>query len=557
MLLLALGALLVGCGSGAAHGGAAADTAAPVDLAADLAVGTDTAAPADLTADLSAGTDTAAPADAPADTGDPPAEEDVSPARDALPAGDTPTVADAAAAADGSADGGPGGDTAGGCLAAAATPAELYDLAALRDPATLDLEILRSWNDGFPSVRVFEVRYTSYQVDGCAQSPVRIEAYVALPLRSVGAADSLPGLIVAHGLGGSADAGAAAGPARALGVVALAYSGPGQGASEGRGSDPDHLFDTRTDPRASWFWEHAVAAMRGLTVLEQWPEVDATRLAMVGYSGGAVATLMVNGLDSRLDAAAPVSGTGHLDRAARATPTPGWEAQLLHAMTPPRTPDSPEWAEYVRWLDPANYLGTAHGAVFLIDGAQDQFFPLTSLTATFDDLVAGGGTHRLLAIKDWDHGVLAVLNEEGGRIATDALRYWLRHQLGLGGATDGLVPQPRVDALVPWTCVDPATPPFVWDCAAVQASLDAPSPYTVSDVRLHWTADALTILSWNLREDNGVWRAEVGGLDGRTADGLVYWVEFGFRIGLSGPVVRVSSRPHLPAGFVPNILPMP
>ncbi|MCB9742273.1 MAG: prolyl oligopeptidase family serine peptidase [Alphaproteobacteria bacterium] len=436
-------------------------------------------------------------------------------------------------------------------------PLDLWDMAALGDPGTLDVEVLsteRVW-EGFTQVEVSELRYTAWESEACALNPVRIEAYLAVP---VGASAALPGLVVAHGLGGEASPGAASTPAAELGVVALAYSGPGQGASEGTGSTSDHLFDTVPHPRNSWFWEHAAAAIRGLTLLESLPEVDPARLAMTGYSGGGVATLMVNGVDARVQAAVPVSAVGSLDSAARATPVPGWEYDLLQDMSPARTPDDAEWQAYLRWLDPINYAPTAHGPTLLINGAQDEFFPIDSTRATLDALQAAQPEARLLSIKDWDHGWYALFNDEEPAAWTrDALTWWMQGHLGLDSSVSAALPMPQVDALIAWTCLYDNWYPY--SCAAVQASLSAPTGYSVESARFHFSADnALTFATWNLQESNGVWQAEIGTLDGSVYgdQNLVYFVEFELSSGWLGQTIRLSSAPHIPPGFSPNIIPI-
>ena len=436
---------------------------------------------------------------------------------------------------------------------------DLWDMPFLTDASTLDLEVVATWTEGFPPTQITELRYTSYEVSDCTVHPIRVEAYVAMPLSAVGSDGALPGVVKAHGLGGSADANAAAGPARELGVAVLAYSGPGQGLSEGTGSTPDHLFDTIPDPRASWFWEHAVAGIRGLSVLATLPEVDPGRLGMTGYSGGSVATLMVNGVDPRVEAAVPVSACGYMDLAAAATPVPGWQANLLAAMTEPQTPASPLFAAYVDYLDPKNYLATAQGETLLINGAQDEFFPIHSFTLTFDGLGGGAAGHRVLVIKDWDHGPLAMLygTEEVEAKTLPTLGAWFRRVFGLDAAVAELPPMPQV-TVEPWTCLDPDTW-LVWDCALAGLTLSAPTGYEIEAAALHWSVDGLTYFSWNLQDQGaGLWAAEVGALDGATAGGLVYFAEVELGAGgLFGPSFWLTSRPHIPEGFVPEIIPMP
>ncbi|MCB9745159.1 MAG: hypothetical protein H6740_21400, partial [Alphaproteobacteria bacterium] len=210
------------------------------------------------------------------------------------------------------------------------------------------------------------------------------------------------------------------------------------------------------------------------------------------------------------------------------------------------------------WLDPINYSPTAHGPTLLINGAQDEFFPIDSTLATLTALQAVEPETRLLTIKDWDHGWYALFNsEQPAEDASNALAWWLQAQLGMRSAVSEPLPMPQVDALIAWTCLFDDWYPY--DCAAVQASLDAPTGYDVEAVRFHFSADnALTFATWNLQEANGVWQAEVGTLDGTVYgdQNLVYFVEFELSTGWLGQTIKVTSAPHVPPGFSPNILPI-
>ncbi len=438
-------------------------------------------------------------------------------------------------------------------------PEDAFDLDRLRDPSTLNLQILSTSQqvetvDFVPvTVRVQAVRFDSYEFEGCVEQVVSLEAYIATRSDAVGEAGQHPGLVVAHGLGGSASEGAAATPAAEIGAVVLAYSGPGQGASEGTGSTPDHVFDTAVDPRNSWFWGHAAAAIRAATVLQTLDEVDDDRLGMTGYSAGAVAALMAGGLDARFAATAPVSGTGHLQLAIDATPQPGWQADLLAAMTPPRDKHSAEWINYERWLDPRHFLGSTAGDVLLVDGAQDEFFPLPSAVATMDDLNATGGEHRLLTILNWDHGWFALFNGDSAAVdAAAAVNAWLAGRLGTDPELEPVPPQPTVDSLDEFLCPLP--------CTRVQATVPEVPGYAVAGVTFAFGLDGLSYATWNLQDEgNGAWGAYVGTLDPSLRGDVVSWIEVRYGVDFLGlpvaPFFKNTSIPTFPAGFSPTILP--
>ena len=439
-------------------------------------------------------------------------------------------------------------------------PRDLWDLDVIRDADTLDVEVVETIAtvvtvDLLPvSVEVRWIRFTSWDVEECEAKPIRVEAYLALPLDAVGEAGTLPGLVVAHGLGGLATAGAASVPAAELGVAALAYSGPGQGLSEGLASTPDHLFDTVPYPQDAWFWGHATAAMRGLSVLETLPEVDSSRLGMTGFSGGGVATLTVSGVDDRVTTAVPVSASGHMDLAIAADPVPGWQYDLLQSMGVPLDETSEAWQSFMDWLDPSNFSPGSHADTYLICGTQDEFFPITSVGATYDDLQASGRTNRLLSIVDWDHGWFALFNgDDAAAWTASGIRHFFGQAWGTGsiyGDLD-LVPQPEITALTPALCPT--------DCTFVEADVPAADGWVPSDVRIRYSVDGLTYFFWNLQSTGGDdWSALAGTLPGTAIDDLVWFLDVTYGQDAFGvpvaPYVRVTTPPHVPPGWSPLIL---
>ena len=434
----------------------------------------------------------------------------------------------------------------------------LLDRADLRDPATLDVQVLstKTVTRGGRSVRVQELRFTSWESEACELRPVRIEAWVAMRASQVGQAGSVPGLVVAHGLGQFADENAATGPAAEHGVVTLAYSGPGQGGSEGWGSVPDHLFDTLHTVRDSWLWEHAAAAMRGITLLSTLPEVDTSRLGMTGYSGGSVATLMVAGVDHRLAVSIPVSATGFMDLAVQAHPVPGWQVDLLADMQPPRTLHDPEWQRFVDHLDPKHFIPTTQAATLLINGAQDQFFPITSMQATHDALRAANPANRALTLVNWDHGWFALFSGDGPIQAAEASTgAWLRHHFGLSGGPAALPPEPQLVSITDQLCG--STP-----CARIEAFLPS-SPYTVVSAKASTSVDGHGYLEFDLSEAGGVpggtrYTHDVPWVSAAEYDTSrqVWFVTFRLRQGLLGAVFSITSPISLPPGFVPVLLPI-
>lgn len=71
---------------------------------------------------------------------------------------------------------------------------------------------------------------------------------------------------------------------------------------------PKQLFDDREHPKNNNWYLLTIGCRRGLTFLEQQPEVDPQRLGVHGYSMGGNLTMYVAGTDRRVKAAVPAVG---------------------------------------------------------------------------------------------------------------------------------------------------------------------------------------------------------------------------------------------------------
>lgn len=489
----------------------------------DAAV-TDTPAPDRAPLDVLASDRTMASDDAPSDLG--------------LP--DGPSVAPDALAA----------DTPAPPVDAPAPP--LFDLSLIRDPATADCAydaprtVLR---DGVP-VQVTPMRYRSWEsVDGVLV-PITIRAYAA---RRADASGALPGVVLAHGLGGSSDQGQAAGLAARIGTVVIAYTGPGGGTtpentSEGHGAGAAmgyRLFDVTRDPRGTWFWGHIVAAMRGLTCLEARPDVDRRRLGVTGFSAGGVATLVTAGVDDRVRAAVPLSGTLAWDRATRSPNA--WQHALLRLAG--LTTASPEWS---RLLDTVASLDRVRGTsaqVLMVDGTTDEFFPLTAFDATWEALPAD--RRRISLAANFDHGCFALsgiepranIEERADLRAGGAQRMWFGHWFGTDPDVARVPAQPTMT-------VTPVGPGSLV-AAAVDESVGS---LDVEQVKVWWSGDrAFAFGSVDLRRTApGVWGAATA--FGVSDDSVMYVdVQYRSRALLDPLRFSLSSRPMLAASLVPTI----
>jgi len=363
---------------------------------------------------------------------------------------DASASVDGDAAGSDAADGG-GAEVATDAVASGASP--VWDLALLQDPVAAGCAFTDKHPvyQGLAALDAWKVKYTGLEFKGGKLQPIAIRGFAARP--SGGA--KLPGVVVAHGLGGMSKEGHATELAARLGMFVLAYTGPGGGdapdnSSEGDGAQFNKgykMFDVLADVRGSWFWGHAAAAMRAATCLQHRPDVDATKLGITGFSAGGVISLLVAGHDPRVGAAAPMSGTLAW---AKATESPkAWQHALLAEAG--LSIASAEWQKLqADLIAPAAALAGAKAQVLMLNGTTDEFFPLSAHLATFSALPGAG--HRTSLAANFDHGCYAItgieskaaiearakLRAEGGQ------KMWFSHWLGGDGAFSYLPLPPQV-----------------------------------------------------------------------------------------------------------------
>jgi cephalosporin-C deacetylase-like acetyl esterase len=421
-----------GCGtSGPAASGsfAAADATGP-DAAFDVGLATD-ARPADVgaSADSAANAtplpDAASTADTPVDSIDDP---------------DSVTVP---------------ADVAGAALAAAdadipAPPAVVWDLALIADSAAANCQFTNAhtvFKDG-QLIQVWALAYTGYEVEAGELKPIPIHAFAARPPGN----GVLPGVVQGHGLGGHAEEKDAVALAARLGVFVVAYTGPGGGTAPDNTSggksagaaDGAKMFDTLQDVRGSWFWGHATAMQRGLTCLTTRPDVAKDKLGVTGFSAGAVASLLVAGVDPRVKAAVPLSGTLAWEVATQAPKA--WQHTLLQKAG--LTIASPAWQKLMTGLiQPTPALLQAKAKILMVNGTTDEFFPLTAYVATFSAIPSGDARTSLAA--NFDHGCYKLTGGESAKTIEDRAtiraeggqKMWFSHWFQMA-AKYAYLPQP-------------------------------------------------------------------------------------------------------------------
>jgi dienelactone hydrolase len=270
-----------------------------------------------------------------------------------------------------------------------------FDLAAARAP-DLDARFAPR-QQASPTVTLEEISFlsTQWQPDGSAR-PVRLHGALARPVHP----GKRPAVLVAHGLGAQADASTAVDVARNLDVVALAISAPGVGGSEGQPvtfQDPRPMFATVPDVRGSWLYAYVFGLLRAVTLLDNLPDVDG-HVVINGTSMGGIAALIANGVDPRVSGILVMSASGGL----RAAAAEGSWLRTLIAASGGLSIDDRGPRAFFRAFDPLAYARSQHGPVYLLSGAQDEFFPMDQVLRTFRALEIPRKSLALLP--DYDHG---------------------------------------------------------------------------------------------------------------------------------------------------------
>ena len=221
-------------------------------------------------------------------------------------------------------------------LAADAMPQSVKELWADFDPSAdaLEIELIREWKeDG----GVF--RHVRYLIGHFKGKPARMAAIYGFP---EGTKEKLPAVMHIHGGGQRAflhEVKLLVG--RGYAALSVNWGGSGTGKPPFNASEKSELGDPNTDwgavdpsqlnvqgyftllPGPGQFFEDrehpknnnwyllTLGCRRGLTFLEQQPEVDPQRLGVHGYSMGGNLTMYVAGTDGRVKAAVPgVGGQG-------------------------------------------------------------------------------------------------------------------------------------------------------------------------------------------------------------------------------------------------------
>ncbi len=226
-------------------------------------------------------------------------------------------------------------------------PTNLDELWGDYDPRKepLETQVVREWQEGDVTIR--HVLFTIGTFKGKTSRMAAFYGFVKSDKK-------VPGILQVHGGGQHASLDAVVENARnGYACLSINWGGnPMEGAKDG---DPntdwgavdatqrhnDHYSGGKSDlktldsidsPRNNNWFLLVLAARRGLTFLEQQPEVDPERLGVTGHSMGGKITVDVAGIDKRVKAAVPsCGGTGSLTGKLSGMPGAGLGAKTTDA----------------------------------------------------------------------------------------------------------------------------------------------------------------------------------------------------------------------------------
>lgn len=252
------------------------------------------------------------------------------------------------------------------------------------------------------------VRSLFYAGEPYSGKPTRVFAYYASPATLAGkpaGAEKYPGVVLIHGGGGTAfREWAELWSKRGYAAIAMDLAGyrPLEGKNPHARENRERLADGGPDqgddekfgsigkaPTEQWPYHAVAAAIRAHSLLQSFPEVDASRTAATGISWGGYLTCIVAGVDSRFKAAVPVYGCGFLhDNSA-------W-LDRLNKMSPE------ERKRWVELWDPSRYLPAVSMPILFVNGTNDFAYPLDSYMKSFD--VVPGDSKQLCVTVNMPHG---------------------------------------------------------------------------------------------------------------------------------------------------------
>ncbi|MDA1193534.1 MAG: acetylxylan esterase, partial [Candidatus Poribacteria bacterium] len=427
-----------------------------------------------------------------------------------------------------------------------AAPDMIWDLEWAKT-APLEVEITDEQvvEHGGKTLIAREFTYFSHEWDG---ERIRIAGHLAMP---VAAKESpLPGFIMVTSAMSDAKNTAAT-----TNTITLAIDRVGEGGSTGPRDAPGGVYETwlaidpPTDPRNSWMYHYVMSAVRAVTYLSSLEEVRGDRIGVTGVSRGGICSLLTSAVDDRIALSMPIAATG--DFANTVQYEHNWVSLLVLAPTG-RDENSEAWKRFVQYYDPVNYLDQLHGFVWIVIGAQDEFFPITSAAAMVEAANDRDSNRRIEIIVDGDHGYYG---SDAGHYDTynNGVEMWTRIAMNLNAGIRHVLHGDAPSRL-------PKTPFFALGPnpreGRVTFSVAYPRPGEgIISVELMLSVDgAWTFKRYPMqKQDPQTGSGYHVGLEIEPTSNIAAFVEIQYQD--DAGVFFLTSAPHLSDGFTPRIRP--
>ncbi|MBD3422037.1 MAG: prolyl oligopeptidase family serine peptidase [Chitinivibrionales bacterium] len=185
-----------------------------------------------------------------------------------------------------------------------------------------------------------------------------VQAHYSLPHNASG---PVPAMVLVHGATCNADSGWVKHWVD-RGYAAIAMDLNGRHVSYGRYWDAENWdAGEEMNYKDTWYYYATAAVMRANSFLRSRPEIDTTRIGVIGISWGGWLTSIVAGADTRFDLAIPVYGCG-----------------FIHENSKWITPDPITSPSYINIFDPKNHLPQATMPMLWVSGTTDCCYPADS-----------------------------------------------------------------------------------------------------------------------------------------------------------------------------------
>ncbi|MFW9997841.1 MAG: acetylxylan esterase [Candidatus Odinarchaeota archaeon] len=255
------------------------------------------------------------------------------------------------------------------------------DKDTMTDSSTLNIEwASQEQINGTQSLVQSHLYYNSY-------AGVRIHGIYVRPA-SIPEGTTIPGMILVHGGGYNHEQVYPLGKylAEILGFGILCIDSPGVSSGNWSSSGYPETASSCTNvtgldgPRGSFYYHNVIALLRGVTVLQSLPEINASLVGLGGFSGGGIASLIANGVESKYQR---LKFSVHMAVAGQWTEDfPGKSPVDWYILER----GSEKCRIFLESFDPINYAALAHAPALMVDITNDQFFDLEQIRQTFKAL---------------------------------------------------------------------------------------------------------------------------------------------------------------------------